>query len=139
VLKNVYTIATGLFDSVLTSNNEHYAFMTLCFKEMRHVLHEFNNDHELTHKFCAFGDFNLTANVVKSRNRTLGLLVGRLLISAQETASSVVFYGLNSVRALKQKCSLPHLETPIIEFVNAALQDSSCAQSQINEIFYRVA
>ena len=139
VLKNVYAIATGIFDSVLTSNNEHYAFMTLCFKEMRRVLQAFSNDQELTHKFCAFGDFNLTANVDKSRNRTLGLLTGRLLISAQETGSSIVFEGLSSVRALKEKCSLSHLDTPIIDFVNAALQDPSCAQSQINEIFYEVA
>jgi glycerol-3-phosphate dehydrogenase (NAD(P)+) len=139
VLKNVYAIATGIFDSVLTSNNEHYAFMTLCFKEMRRVLQEFSNDQELTHKFCAFGDFNLTANVDKSRNRTLGLLTGRLLISAQETGSSIVFEGLSSVRALKEKCSLSHVDTPIIDFVNAALQDPSCAQSQINEIFYKVA
>ena len=139
VLKNVYAIATGIFDSVLTSNNEHYAFLTLCFKEMRRVLQEFSSDQELTHKFCAFGDLNLTANVDKSRNRTLGLLIGRLLIRAQETGSSIVFEGLSSARALKEKCSLSHLETPIIDFVNAALQDPSCAQSQINEIFYKVA
>jgi glycerol-3-phosphate dehydrogenase (NAD(P)+) len=50
VLKNVYAIATGIFDSVLTSNNEHYAFLTLCFKEMRRVLQEFSSDQELTHK-----------------------------------------------------------------------------------------
>jgi hypothetical protein len=31
------------------------------------------------------------------------------------------------------------LETPIIDFVNAALQDPSCAQSQINEILYEIA
>jgi glycerol-3-phosphate dehydrogenase (NAD(P)+) len=139
VLKNVYAIATGIFDSVLTSNNEHYAFLTLCFKEMRRVLQEFSSDQELTHKFCAFGDLNLTANVDKSRNRTLGLLVGKLLISAQETGSSIVFEGLSSVQALQKKCSLSHLETPIIDFVNAALQDPSCAQSQINEILYEIA
>ena len=136
VLKNVYAIATGIFDSVLTSNNEHYAFLTLCFKEMRRVLQEFSNDQELTHKFCAFGDLNLTANVDKSRNRTLGLLIGRLLISAQETGSSIVFEGLSSVRALKEKCSRSHVDTPIIDFVNAALQDPSCAQSQILSLIH---
>jgi glycerol-3-phosphate dehydrogenase (NAD(P)+) len=139
VLKNIYAIATGIFDSVSTSNNEHYAFLTLCFKEMRRVLQAFSTDPELTHKFCAFGDLNLTANVDKSRNRTLGLLIGRLSISAQQTGSSIVFEGLSSVRALKDKCSRLHLEIPIIDCVNAALQDPSCAQSQINEILYNFA
>lgn len=139
VLKNVYAIATGIFDSVLTSHNEHYAFLTLCFKELHRVLQEFTNDQELARKFCGFGDLNLTANVDKSRNRTLGLFVGKLLIGAKAAGSSIVFEGLNSVRAVKQKCSLSHLDTPIIDFVDAALQDPTCAQRQINQMLSEIA
>jgi len=139
VLKNVYAIATGIFDSVLTSHNEHYAFLTLCFKELQRVAQKFTKDQELPSKFCGFGDLNLTANVDKSRNRTLGLFIGKLLIGANATHSSVVFEGINSVRALKRKCSLSHLEAPIIDFVDAVLRDPASARHQINEVFSEIA
>ena len=135
VLKNVYAIATGIFDSVSMSHNEHYAFLTMCFKELQRVVQEFTQDQDLPGKFCGFGDLNLTANVDKSRNRTLGMFIGKLLIGATAAGSSVVLEGVNSVRALKKKCKLSHLDTPIIDFVDAVLQDPSCALGQINEIF----
>ncbi|KDE54405.1 NAD(P)-binding domain-containing protein, partial [Methanoculleus sp. MH98A] len=67
VLKNVYAIGTGMWDSVYGNHNEHYTFLNMCYKEMCIFLRAISLDEGIFTKFCCFGDFNLTANVDKSR------------------------------------------------------------------------
>jgi len=133
VLKNIYAIAMGIFDTYFSSFNEHYTFLNLCYKEMEIILKHFSRDGELLSKFCAFGDFNLTANVDKSRNRTLGLVIGKRIISLEGTNSSIVFEGIKAAKALEMKCNEAELNIPIISFVNSALTYKTNLKSMIYE------
>jgi glycerol-3-phosphate dehydrogenase (NAD(P)+) len=123
ILKNVYAITTGIFDATVTGNNAHYGFLSLCFKEMSHILAKITSDPNLAQKFCAHGDLHLTANVDKSRNRILGFIVGKLGITPKDIKSNVVLEGVNAARALKRKSELAEVDTPLISFVNACLDD----------------
>ena len=76
ILKNVYATAMGIFDSYFQGHNEHHAFLNLCFKEMFYILVKTGHNDIIDH-FCAFGDLNLTSNTDKSRNRTIGLMLGK--------------------------------------------------------------
>ena len=46
---------------------------------------------------CGFGDFGLTSLNDLSRNRTLGLLIGKGFFSADYKSNSVILEGLNAI------------------------------------------
>lgn len=138
VLKNVYSIATGIFDSFFHSFNEHHTFLNLCFKEMSSMLEKVSTDQKLIYKFCAFGDFNLTTNANKSRNRTLGLMVGKEFLKINEFNPSIIYEGMKSVKALEDKSKELDLNTPIISFVNRALNDSRNIKLQLHHLLSEI-
>ncbi len=77
LLKNIYAIATGIVDAQFSSPNLRFLFLTKAFDEMRQILVRYGGKEETMFKFCGFGDFCLTALNDLSRNRTLGLLIGK--------------------------------------------------------------
>ena len=138
VLKNVYSISVGIFDSFSHSNNEHYTFLNLCFKEMKNIVDEVAKDKDLIHKFCCFGDFNLTTNTDKSRNRTLGLMVGKGLLELKEFNPSIIFEGMKSVKAIRKKSNQLGLDTPIVNFAHAALNKKGNIKMDIHKLLEKI-
>jgi len=134
VLKNIYAIALGIFDSVDSSHNGHYTFLSLCYKEMTRLLKNLTSDPDLTGKFCAFGDYNLTANVDKSRNRTLGLMIGKNFLNSANVNSGIVFEGLKSIKCILKLVRQNNLDVPIVEFVNNVLEDNSRVLSLVDDL-----
>jgi glycerol-3-phosphate dehydrogenase (NAD(P)+) len=120
-LKNVYAIGVGIWDSVYCSHNEHYTFLNMCYKELCSVLKALSHDNDISSKFCCFGDFNLTANVDKSRNRTLGLMIGKKIIKTPDLESSIIFEGSKSVKGIIELGHQYNIEMPIANFVNNVL------------------
>ena len=100
VLKNVYAIGTGMWDSVYSNYNEHYTFLNMCYKEMCSFLNVISRDKNIFTNFFCFFDFNLTSNVDKSRNRTLGLMIGKNIVKTPYLDSSVTFEVSNSVKVI---------------------------------------
>jgi len=77
ILKNIYAIATGIVDAHYDSPNLRFLFLTKAFNEMKNILVEHGGLTETMFKYCGYGDFTLTALNDLSRNRTLGLLIGK--------------------------------------------------------------
>lgn len=133
VLKNVYAIAMGIFDSQFYGNNSHFAFLNLCFKEMRLLLDQMGYDTDLSNKFCGFGDLNLTAGVDKSRNRTIGFMIGKGIDIDLEN-SSITLEGFRSTKALYKMTREIETEFPIINFVNDAFDDRKNVKLGLNSL-----
>lgn len=94
-MKNIYAIATGILDAQFDSPNLRFMFLTKAFNEMRSILIHFGGAKKTIFKYCGFGDFGLTALNDLSRNRTLGLLIGKGFFS--ENISNMVLEGKNAV------------------------------------------
>ena len=77
ILKNIYAICLGIVDAHFNSPNIRFLVLTKAFNEMRKILLHFNGREETIFKYCGYGDFTLTALNDLSRNRTLGLLIGK--------------------------------------------------------------
>jgi glycerol-3-phosphate dehydrogenase (NAD(P)+) len=77
ILKNIYAICLGIVDAQFNSPNIRFLVLTKAFNEMRKILLHFNGKEETIFKYCGYGDFTLTALNDLSRNRTLGLLIGK--------------------------------------------------------------
>ncbi|MBN2173368.1 MAG: NAD(P)-binding domain-containing protein [Bacteroidales bacterium] len=77
ILKNIYAIAMGIVDAHFNSPNLRFLFLTRAFNEMKQILVRYGGNPETMFNYCGYGDFTLTALNDLSRNRTLGLLIGK--------------------------------------------------------------
>jgi len=77
ILKNIYAILIGIVDAHFNSPNLRFMMFTRAFNEMRNILIHFGGHEETMFHYCGIGDFGLTALNDLSRNRTLGLLIGK--------------------------------------------------------------
>lgn len=77
ILKNIYAITIGIVDAHFDSPNLRFMIFTRAFNEMRHILLRLGGKQETMFRYCGIGDFGLTSLNDLSRNRTLGLLIGK--------------------------------------------------------------
>lgn len=77
ILKNIYAIIVGIVDASFDSPNLRSLILTNAINEMRCLISKFGGKEDTMFNYCGFGDFSLTALNDMSRNRTLGLLIGK--------------------------------------------------------------
>ena len=77
ILKNIYAIIVGIVDAHFNSPNLRSLILTNAINEMKYIIYRFGGKEETMFHYCGFGDFSLTALNDMSRNRTLGLLIGK--------------------------------------------------------------
>jgi glycerol-3-phosphate dehydrogenase (NAD(P)+) len=123
-LKNIYAIYVGIIDAHFNSANVRFLALTQCFNEMKNLLLFFGGKEETLFKYCGFGDFGLTALNDLSRNRTLGLMIGKGFLSSNAD-NSVILEGKRSLKILYEKLPNDRLnEYPIISALYALLCDT---------------
>lgn len=77
ILKNMYAIVMGVIDAQFNSPNLRFMILTKAYREMRRILIHYGGKEDTMFSYCGYGDFALTALNDLSRNRTLGLLIGK--------------------------------------------------------------
>lgn len=116
ILKNVYAIILGVIDAHYNSANVRFLVLTKVFKELRKVLITFGGESETIFHFCGYGDFGLTSINDLSRNRTMGLLIGKGFIKDM-VSENVVLEGKRSLSIFYQKLQEEKLGiNPVREF-----------------------
>ncbi|MBC34769.1 MAG: glycerol-3-phosphate dehydrogenase [Bacteroidetes bacterium] len=104
ILKNIYAIAVGIIDAHYNSPNLRFMVLTNAFKEMRNMLIQFGGKEETIFNYCGIGDFGLTALNDLSRNRTLGLLIGKGFFT-EDISDKVVLEGKIAVNVFCEEIS----------------------------------
>jgi len=92
ILKNIYAIVIGIVDAHFNSPNLRFFVLNKAFNEMRMILKDNGGQDETLFRYCGYGDFNLTALNDLSRNRTLGLLIGKGFFS-EDISNKVLLEG----------------------------------------------
>ena len=92
ILKNIYAIVIGIVDANFDSPNLRSMVLSKSINEMRAVIKLFGGLEETLFNYSGFGDFSLTALNDLSRNRTLGLLIGKGFFT-QHISDKVVLEG----------------------------------------------
>jgi len=82
ILKNIYAIIVGIVDANFDSPNLRSLVLTKAINEMRYIMTKFGGKDATMFNYCGYGDFSLTALNDLSRNRTLGLLIGKGFFTA---------------------------------------------------------
>ncbi len=92
ILKNIYAIVVGISDAHFNSPNLRFFIHNKAFNEMKDILIDNGGKLETMFNYCGFADFNLTSLNDLSRNRTLGLLMGKGFFS-QDISNRVLLEG----------------------------------------------
>jgi glycerol-3-phosphate dehydrogenase (NAD(P)+) len=104
ILKNIYAVVLGIVDAQFNSPNIRFLVLTKAFREMRKVLLSFGGQADTLFKYCGYGDFTLTALNDLSRNRTLGLLIGKGFFT-EHVSHELVLEGKTAVNVFYQQIS----------------------------------
>lgn len=90
ILKNMYAIAIGLVSGRYNSPNVDYLVYTKAVNEMRGIMKMYHCDDEIMYRYCAIGDLGLTGLNDLSRNRTLGMLIGKGFSYDQHSSATTI-------------------------------------------------
>lgn len=102
ILKNIYAIIIGIVDAHFDSPNLRFMIFTKAFNEMRYILLKLGGKQETMFRYCGIGDFGLTSLNDLSRNRTLGLLIGKGFFT-DDISGKVVLEGRIAAGILVEK------------------------------------
>ena len=100
VLKNIYALVLGVVDAKYDSANTRFLVLTKAFSEIRIILKSLGGSEDTLFFACGFGDLCLTSLNDLSRNRTLGLLIGKGFFTADYQSESVILEGLNAIKMI---------------------------------------
>ncbi len=104
ILQNIYAIILGIVDAQFNSPNLRFLVLTKAFREMRRILKWFGGREETLFNYCGYGDFTLTALNDLSRNRTLGLLIGKGFFT-EHVSHELVLEGKTAAEVFYQEIS----------------------------------
>lgn len=116
ILKNIYAIVIGIVDANFDSPNLRSLVLSKSINEMRAVIKLFGGLEESLFNYSGFGDFSLTALNDLSRNRTLGLLIGKGFFT-QQISDKVVLEGriaTNVFHHLFERQEIPVTDFPLM-------------------------
>ena len=99
-LKNIYAIFLGYVDGQYNSANTRFMILTKCFAEIKIILKALGGREETLFLSAGFGDLGLTSLNDLSRNRTLGLLIGKGFFNSNFTDHSVVLEGIKTLNMI---------------------------------------
>ena len=91
VLKNIYALFIGVIDAKYDSPNTRFMFLTKSFSEIRIILKFLEGNEDTLFLGCGFGDLCLTSLNDLSRNRTLGLLIGKDFFNFNDNSNNTIF------------------------------------------------
>lgn len=105
-IKNIYAIAIGYVDAKYNSANTRFMVLTKAINEIRLMIPELKGNQDTLNLSCGIGDLGLTALNDLSRNRTLGLLLGKGFYNESLiSGNSVVVEGTKALKIIKNSLS----------------------------------
>jgi len=132
VLKNIYAIALGIIDAHFNSANARFIAFTKALREIKVILKLLGGKEETIYKYCGIGDFGLTSLNDLSRNRTLGLMIGKGFLTNYQNQSSVVLEGVRAIKVIYGRVVSQNSNFPIISSLYKLLEDEISVQDFIN-------
>jgi glycerol-3-phosphate dehydrogenase (NAD(P)+) len=114
ILKNIYAIAIGIVEARFNNPNLRAALVTQSAVEMQRVVSLCVGTKVDILKYAGIGDLLLTGLNDQSRNRTLGLMIGKGFISPNEYDKAIVVEGLRAISFVSTNIAPEELENCLI-------------------------
>jgi glycerol-3-phosphate dehydrogenase (NAD(P)+) len=137
-IKNVLAIATGISDGLGLGANARAALITRGLAEMRRLIEALGGQSETVMGLAGIGDLVLTCTDDQSRNRQVGLALGRgrsLQVALAEIGQ--VTEGVNAAREVYQLATHQNVDMPITEQVYRVLFEGVTPQVAVAALLRR--
>ncbi|OGT59070.1 MAG: glycerol-3-phosphate dehydrogenase [Gammaproteobacteria bacterium RIFCSPHIGHO2_12_FULL_42_10] len=136
VIKNVIAIATGMIDGLQLGANARAALMTRGFAEMMQIGTHLGGRPETFIGLSGLGDLILTALDDQSRNRRLGLALGRgaSILEAEKQIGQAI-EGKRNAQLIVELASRRKLEAPLSSMILNILQGKAEVRDLIAWLF----
>ncbi len=137
-LKNVVAVAAGVVEGLGYGSNTLAALITRGLAEMTRLAESLGGRRETLAGLAGLGDLVLTCTGSLSRNRALGIALGRGGgVAAWEAATSMVAEGIRTTRAAHALAHRQSVEMPITEQVHAVLHEGKPAAEGVRDLLSR--
>lgn len=117
-IKNVFAVVMGICDAIEDNPNTRFMILKMIVSESHSLLDFFGFDPKVLFTYAGLGDMLMTAMNDTSRNRTLGLLIGRGFDFIQQVSGPVT-EGKKAARLLRQRTDAARERFPLISAVDA--------------------
>jgi glycerol-3-phosphate cytidylyltransferase len=132
-IKNIYAIALGNIDARFNSVNARFLILTKAIEEIKIMLRTLGGREQTLFLSCGIGDISLTGLNDLSRNRTLGLLMGKGFFNRSLSNHSVVVEGVNTVNIVYSMLTQNSIaKLPLFLKVKSMLADPKAATLDFN-------
>lgn len=137
-VKNVIAIATGIADGLDYGHNARAALITRGLAEISRLGMAAGGERLTFMGLAGLGDLVLTCTGDLSRNRTLGLRLGRgETLRAILDDMTQVAEGFRTTRSVKEMAAAIGVEMPIVDQVHAILYEAKSPQVVVEELMTR--
>ncbi len=136
IMKNIYAIIVGIVDAYYNSSNVRFLIFTKAINEIKKLLTLLNVPPETMFCYAGIGDFGLTALNDLSRNRTLGLLIGKGFFG-KDASNMVVLEGVRAIDNVINTIADHHLaQLPLLSNLDNLLKGKIDVRQFINHVIY---
>jgi Glycerol-3-phosphate dehydrogenase len=137
ILKNMYAIGIGLVSGRYNSPNVDFMIYTKCVNEMKMLLKLYDCDDSVIFKYCGIGDLGLTGLNDLSRNRTLGMLIGKGFTYDQNGSSATVVEGHRTIKLIGELTRQRQMEAdfPIVQALYRLMYEGMPLLDYMVEVF----
>jgi len=137
-LKNVFAIGAGVVEGLGLGHNTRAALITRGLAEMSRLGEALGARRETLSGLAGLGDLVLTCTGGLSRNRGLGLALGRGAGLAEHLSSTpMVIEGVRTAASARELARRAGVETPIINEVHAVLYENKPPADAIRDLLSR--
>jgi glycerol-3-phosphate dehydrogenase (NAD(P)+) len=138
VVKNIMAICTGVSDGLGYGNNTRAAIITRGLAEIMRLAEALGARAETLAGLSGIGDLVLTCTGDLSRNRQLGLRIGRgEKVEDILRSMRMVAEGVRNTRAVKRLADRSKVEMPIVEVAYRVLYEGLPPHEALGELFGR--
>ncbi len=135
ILKNIYALAVGLTTGLAYGDNFRAVLISRCAKEMTNFLNLSHPAERTTLNPEYLGDLLVTCYSNFSRNRRLGLLVGKgITVKSALNEMTMIAEGYYAVKCIKQMNLKHKIEMPIVDAVYDIFYNRMSARRRMKEL-----
>ena len=135
--KNVIAIAAGISDGLVLGSGARAALITRGLAEMMRLARATGAKHETLAGLAGLGDLVLTSTGDLSRNRRLGLALGRGEQLSLPADGAPIAEGVSNARALVRLAERHGVEMPISSAVYRVLYEAAPPDAMVEELLSR--
>lgn len=144
-VKNIYAIGSGIMEGLGYKDSTKAFYLTSVFKELETILYRYESSITTLHSLAGLGDLIATCSSTKSRNYTLGVLLGKKKGESEieKYKKENTLEGLSSLENIFPLFQKKHIKTPILSVLyKIAIENSNPSElldvikeTKLNSIF----